>query len=63
MSSNIEKIINGENPQHPKPPQYTEEQLYWLMHEEGKKRFGSECRHDEVKDGYCLNCLRKVISK
>ncbi len=27
----------------------------------GNKRFGSECRHEQTKDGHCTSCLRKVI--
>jgi hypothetical protein len=29
----------------------------------GKKRFGSECKHEVIKNGYCQNCLRKVVTK
>lgn len=27
----------------------------------GNKRFGSECNHENVKNGHCANCLRKVV--
>ncbi len=27
---------------------------------EGNARFGSECKHTEVKDGVCLNCFRQA---
>ncbi len=42
---------------------YTNNDLYELMHEQGKKRFGSECKHEKVVKGRCSNCLRKVISR
>ncbi len=37
-----------------------EKQEYELALKEGKRRFGSECRHRETKKGYCVKCLRKV---
>lgn len=37
--------------------------MYELAKKQGDKRFGSECKHENVKDGKCLNCLRKVIVK
>lgn len=45
------------------PFKYTEKQLYELMHEQGKKRFGIECKHEKVSGGYCLICLRKVVTR
>jgi hypothetical protein len=45
------------------PMRYTNKELYELMHEQGKRRFSSECKHEQVKNGRCLNCLRKVITK
>lgn len=39
----------------------TDEELYWHMHEQGKKRFGAECPHKDKVNGRCTNCLRKVI--
>lgn len=42
---------------------YTQNELYELMHDQGKKRFGSECKHEKVANGKCANCLRKVVSK
>lgn len=39
---------------------YTEKDLYELMKKQGDKRFGSECKHERTKHGYCLNCLRKT---
>lgn len=42
---------------------YTEKELCEYMHEQGKKRFGSECKHKHIKRGICTNCLRKVITK
>ena len=61
MSNNIQRLIDGEAPVHAESPAYTEEQLYWLMHEEGKRRFATECKHEKVNNGYCTECLRKVI--
>lgn len=40
-----------------------ERREYELMHKIGKKRFGSPCEHRKVKNGYCLNCLRRVIDR
>jgi len=45
------------------PFEYTDKDLYELMHEQGKRRFGSECKHEKVINGRCTNCLRKVITK
>ena len=36
---------------------------YELALKTGKERFGSECRHEKVKNGVCLNCLRKAITR
>ncbi len=41
---------------------YIDKELYELMHKEGKRRFGSECKHEKTKNGHCMNCLRRVIS-
>lgn len=38
------------------------EKEYFLALEIGKKRFGSPCKHEEVENGVCCNCLRKVVS-
>lgn len=38
-----------------------ERQEYKLALKEGKKQFGSECKHKRVKNGYCINCWRRVI--
>jgi len=45
------------------PFKYTDRDLYELMDARGKKRFGSECKHEMTKSSYCLNCLRKVVDK
>ena len=45
------------------PFKYTDKDLYELMNKKGKIRFGSECRHEQIKSGRCINCLRKVIIK
>ena len=44
------------------PFNYTQADLYGYMHEQGKKRFGSECKHEKVKGGRCVQCLRKVVT-
>lgn len=31
-----------------------------LMHKIGKGRFGSECKHELIKNNTCVKCLRKV---
>ncbi|SRR6266487_1104228 len=36
-------------------------QQYALAREIGDKRFGSECQHIRTRNGYCLDCFRKVI--
>jgi hypothetical protein len=41
----------------------TFDEQYELALREGNKRFGSDCKHEQVKNGKCLNCLRKVITK
>jgi len=38
-------------------------QQYALARQIGDKRFGSECKHIQTKNGRCLNCLRKVIDR
>lgn len=40
---------------------FTEE--YEMALKIGNKRFGSECKHEKIKNGRCQNCLRKVITK
>lgn len=40
-----------------------EKQLYELALKEGERRFGTPCTHEKTKNGRCLKCLRKVISK
>lgn len=34
--------------------------MYRLALEQGEKRFGSACRHEQVRNGHCLFCLRRV---
>ena len=43
----------------------TEEQrrLYELALSEGKRRFGSPCKHETVRNGICVVCLRRVLTK
>lgn len=40
-----------------------ERQEYELALKEGKRRFGSECKHETVRKGYCLKCLRRVRTR
>jgi hypothetical protein len=39
-----------------------EKQEYELALKIGKQRYGSECKHAEIKNGRCKKCLRKVIN-
>jgi hypothetical protein len=39
-----------------------EKREYELALRVGKKRFGSPCKHENVKNGICTNCLRKVVT-
>jgi len=41
--------------------EYSEQDLYELTKREGDKRFGSDCKHENIKNGVCVDCLRKVI--
>lgn len=59
--TNLERLISGLPLVHQDKAVYTEKELYLSMHKEGKRRFGSECKHEESKKGYCKKCLRKVI--
>lgn len=59
--ADLHRLIDGQSTPKPHSKPVTDEELYWHMHNQGKKRFGSECRHDSVKNGYCSYCLRKVI--
>ena len=36
-------------------------QQYQLAKETGDRRFGSECKHMQTRNGKCLNCFRTVI--
>jgi hypothetical protein len=33
---------------------------YELALKIGKARFGSECKHEVIKNGHCVNCLRRI---
>lgn len=37
-----------------------ERKEYELALRIGEKRFGSDCKHGKVKNGYCVNCLRRT---
>lgn len=34
---------------------------YELARKIGDSRFGSPCQHEQVKDGRCVDCQRRVI--
>lgn len=38
-----------------------ERREYELALRLGNRRFGSECKHEKVKNGHCRRCLRRVI--
>ena len=38
-----------------------ERREYELALKVGKKRFGSNRKHETVKNGHCVSCLRKVV--
>lgn len=40
-----------------------EKVLYELALKQGERRFGSLCKHEVVKNGRCVNCLRRVRSR
>lgn len=62
MLSDLENLILHDIPiPKPKEEMVSDESLYWHMHEQGKKRFGSECKHVQVIGDRCANCLRKVV--
>lgn len=37
-----------------------EKQEYELALRIGNRRFGLECKHEKVKNGHCVRCLRRV---
>lgn len=41
----------------------TFEQEYELAYATAKRRFGSECKHEVTRNGKCVNCFRKVVTK
>ncbi len=45
------------------PFDFTLKDEYKLAKAQGDKRFGSECKHEVVKHGHCVNCLRRVMTK
>lgn len=63
MASDIENLILKGTPI-PRSEQvsYSDDDLYWRMHLEGRIRFGSECRHEHVSNSTCRRCLRKLVS-
>ena len=63
MSDIEDFILNGKPLHKQKPNPVSDEEMFWHMHEQGKKRFGSPCSHENVVSGKCVNCLRTVITK
>ena len=45
----------------PFKPTFREE--YEMALREGDRRFGSECKHEHVKNGRCTQCLRVVVTR
>lgn len=41
----------------------TQAEEYALALHQGNKRFGSECKHEHVRDGRCTKCLRRVVTR
>lgn len=58
--TNFERLMNGLPLEQPKPTPITFADEYELARQIGDARFGSECKHEQVKGGYCVACLRKV---
>ena len=44
------------------PFDYDFKDEYELAKQQGNKRFGSDYKHENVKNGYCADCLRRVIT-
>jgi len=40
----------------------TKAEEYELARRIGDRRFASDCRHEVVRRGCCVTCLRKVVS-
>lgn len=38
-----------------------EKKLYELALREGKRRFGSECKHIKGRGNRCVKCFRRVV--
>ena len=47
----------------PKSEKEQHNALLQLAHIIGKRRFGSPCKHEQTRGGYCVTCLRRVIVK
>jgi hypothetical protein len=61
--TNFEKFMLGIKRETPDAPKADFNAEYELALAIGKKRFGSECRHEKVTGGKCANCLRTVYNK
>lgn len=64
MTSNIDIFLSHGTPipQVTLPP-VSEKDMYAFMYAEGKRRFGTECKHESTQNGVCKNCLRPVIDR
>lgn len=60
--TNLERLMNGQPLEKPQPQQITFAQEYELARRIGDARFGSECKHEQVKNGHCVACLRRVVT-
>jgi len=47
----------------PNDTKESECQEYFLAKKIGDSRFGNDCLHSRVKNGFCPDCLRKVSEK
>lgn len=42
------------------PFKYKERDIYFFTKDQNDKRFGSECKHNHVRNKRCLDCKRRV---
>jgi len=40
-----------------------EKKEYELALKTGERRYGLLCQHEKTKNGFCVNCKRKIITK
>lgn len=60
--NNFERLMNGLPLEQPTPKPITFADEYELARRVGDARFGSECKHEQVRGGRCVECLRKVVT-